>query len=199
MESPNTNLEKHPEQEFSRTLRATALLSARGFSFVKKITYIRIFIAAIIALFALFAFSLQESAPSDKNSAEKSVENIPESVDTEARSEISPPTQKTEQKITPKEEKHPETITFIAGSSTISLVIRDGQSLYDALQAPENSGKIFFAGREYPGLGFFATDMGELHQGGGKNLIYYVNGEMASSGISSYKPKSEDVVEWKLE
>lgn len=184
-----------PSRNF-RAMRVTALLSARGFSFVKKTTYIRIFSAALIALFAFFAFSLRERAPSAENSAK----NIPKSASVEARSEISLPAQKnTEQKIAPKEERRVETITLIAGSSTVSLVIREGQSLYDALRAPENAEKIFFEGREYSGLGFFITSIGSLREGGGKYLFFYVNGEMASSGISSYKPKAGDKVEWKLE
>lgn len=169
---------------------------------MKKTTYIKIFAAVIIALFGFLVFSFQERAPSAANnapSAKKSAENIPKGANAEAQSEISPSTQKTEQKIAPKEEKRAETITLIAGSASISLAITPGQSLYDALRAPENSGKIFFAGKEYPGLGFFATDMGELHQGEGKNLLYYINGQTAPYGISLYLPKAGDVVEWKLE
>jgi len=71
--------------------------------------------------------------------------------------------------------------------------------LYDALVREKNEGRINFSGKNYPGLGFFVTDIGSLHAGMGKNLIYYINGKEATVGVSSYTLKDGDVIEWKLE
>ena len=89
--------------------------------------------------------------------------------------------------------------TLIAGDMTVNLQITQGQTLYEVLQNEENQKLISFAGRQHTGLGFFVTDIGNLHSGGGKDLLYYVNGIEASSGISVYVPKKNDVIEWKLE
>ena len=71
--------------------------------------------------------------------------------------------------------------------------------LYDALVQEEKEGRIDFSGKMYPNLGFFVTDIGTLHSGNGKNLIYYINGKEAAVGVSSYKLKDGDIIEWKLE
>ena len=71
--------------------------------------------------------------------------------------------------------------------------------LYDALVQEEKEGRIDFSGKMYPNLGFFVTDIGTLHSGNGKNLIYYINGKEATVGVSSYTLKDGDVIEWKLE
>ena len=71
--------------------------------------------------------------------------------------------------------------------------------LYDALVQAKANGKINFSGRNYPGLGFFVTDIGTLHAGGGKNSIYYINGVEATVGISSYMLRNGDIIKWKLE
>ncbi len=59
-------------------------------------------------------------------------------------------------------------------------------------------GGVAFSGRMYPGLGFFVTSVGALHEGNGRHLIYSVNGKEASVGVSSYVPKQHDIIEWKL-
>lgn len=90
-------------------------------------------------------------------------------------------------------------ITLITGSTKTNLTFTEGQTLYEIFNSKENAGKINFKGKEYTGIGFFVTDIGELHSGGGNDLLYYVNGVQANSGVSVYKPKVGDVVEWKLE
>ncbi len=90
-------------------------------------------------------------------------------------------------------------LTIITGSTKTNLTFTEGQTLYEIFNSKENVGKINFRGKEYTGIGFFVTDIGELHSGGGNDLLYYVNGVEANSGISVYKPKVGDVVEWKLE
>ena len=60
------------------------------------------------------------------------------------------------------------------------------------------AGTLSFAGKNYPILGFFVTDIGDLHATGGENLFYYINGEEALVGVSTLSLKDGDVIEWKL-
>ena len=95
--------------------------------------------------------------------------------------------------------KNTESITIIAGEEKINLSVPPDTIFYDALVETQNIGKITFSGKNYPGLGFFMTDIGSLHSGNGKDLLYYVNGKQASVGVSSYVLNDGDVLEWKLE
>ena len=88
-------------------------------------------------------------------------------------------------------------VTVLAGETTIHL--QPNVIFYDALVRAKNAGNITFSGRTYTGLGFFVTDIGTLHSGNGKSLIYYINGKEASVGVSSYTLKDGDVIKWKLE
>lgn len=89
-------------------------------------------------------------------------------------------------------------IDIIAEDITSRIALSSGQSLYDALVLAKENKQIVFSGKNYPALGFFVTNIGSLHSGNGKNLIYYINGQEASVGVSSYFPQNGDVVEWKL-
>lgn len=111
--------------------------------------------------------------------------------------------------VEPVEENKPEnkkdsennfqSVTILAGDITVHLRVPPNTIFYDALMKAKNSGTIMFSGKNYPGLGFFVTDIGTLHAGGGKNLLYYINGKEANVGVSSYTLKDGDVIEWKLE
>ena len=89
-------------------------------------------------------------------------------------------------------------ITMVITGVGTGIPLIENAPLYDSLVAAQKSGLITFTGREYSGLGFFVTDIGTLHGGDGKNLLYYINGKEASVGVSTYIPKNGDVVEWRL-
>ncbi|MDP9249032.1 MAG: DUF4430 domain-containing protein [bacterium] len=89
--------------------------------------------------------------------------------------------------------------TVIAGEKTVALSVPAETTFYDALVEYRNRGEIEFAGKNYPVLGFFVTNIGTLHARGGLDLLYYINGTEATVGISSYVLKDGDVIEWKLE
>lgn len=88
-------------------------------------------------------------------------------------------------------------VTVSAGDIKINL--EPNQTFYNALIQAKDAGKIDFSGKNYIGLGFFVTDMGTLHAGSGKNLLYYINGKEAQVGVSLYTLKDGDIIEWKLE
>jgi Domain of unknown function (DUF4430) len=89
-------------------------------------------------------------------------------------------------------------VTVTIPGESRRILLAPSQALYDALIVSKRDGTLSFSGIEYPGLGFFVTDIGTLHQGRGKYLIYYVNGVEASTGVSAYVPHDGDVIEWKL-
>ncbi|MEK7539404.1 MAG: DUF4430 domain-containing protein [Patescibacteria group bacterium] len=95
-------------------------------------------------------------------------------------------------------EKNNESITILVGQTTAHLSVLPNTFLYDALIQAKNAGKISFSGKNYPGLGFFVTDIGTLHSSNGKNLIYYINGQEAMVGVSSYILKGGDIILWEL-
>ncbi len=97
------------------------------------------------------------------------------------------------------EYKKSQSVTILAGKIKADLSVPADTFLYNALLQAKNAGTMEFSGKNYPGLGFFVTDIGTLHSGNGKNLLYYINGKEATVGVSSHKLKDGDIVEWKLE
>ncbi|MDO8686856.1 MAG: DUF4430 domain-containing protein [Candidatus Berkelbacteria bacterium] len=95
--------------------------------------------------------------------------------------------------------KEGNSATILTGNTTILLSFFQNTTFYNALIQAKNEGKITFSGKNYPGLGFFVTDIGTLHSGSGKNLLYYINGKEATVGVSLYTLKDGDIIEWKLE
>lgn len=96
-------------------------------------------------------------------------------------------------------QKNKESITILAGDTTAHLLVAPNTLFYNALVEGKNADKITFSGKNYPGLGFFVTEIGTLRAGDGKNLLYYINGKEATVGVSSYTLKDGDIIEWKLE
>lgn len=89
-------------------------------------------------------------------------------------------------------------ITVVAGETKVGIPYIENETFYSTLVSAQKSGLITFTGKEYSGLGFFVSDIGDLHMTPGKNLLYYINGKEASVGVSTYIPKNGDVVEWRL-
>ncbi len=117
------------------------------------------------------------------------IKSVPDSKETKAETYV-------EEKI-----KTPATnlsITVVAGETKVGIPYIENETFYSTLVSAQKSGLITFAGREYSGLGFFVSDIGDLHTMPGKNLLYYINGKEASVGVSTYIPKNGDVVEWRL-
>lgn len=88
--------------------------------------------------------------------------------------------------------------TIIVGEKTLQIKSYAGASLYDVLLSAKENGNITFSGKNYPGLGFFMTDIDSLHSEQGKYLFYYINNKEASVGVSSYSLKDGDIIKWEL-
>ncbi|MBP7805008.1 MAG: DUF4430 domain-containing protein [Candidatus Pacebacteria bacterium] len=87
--------------------------------------------------------------------------------------------------------------TLIAGETTTTLTFTEGQTLYDALIKAQQAG-LTLELKEYPGMGYFVAKIGSLVPTADRYLMYSVNGEEASEGISSYVLKENDIVKWEV-
>lgn len=73
-------------------------------------------------------------------------------------------------------------------------------SVYDLMNALREQNRIDFKSNNYSGMGFFITEInGVKNDPAGKNWLYYVNDKLAPIGISFYKLKNNDTIEWKYE
>ena len=88
-------------------------------------------------------------------------------------------------------------ISVLIGDDSFDINFIPDQSLYEIISAPSDN-VLSIAGKNYSGLGFYVTNIGNLYSGNGKNLMYSINGKEASVGVSSYIPKDGDVIVWEL-
>lgn len=73
-------------------------------------------------------------------------------------------------------------------------------TVYDLMNILKEKNKISFSGKNYPDLGFFVEEINGIKNNLlGKNWVYYINGQPARMGISNYKLKNNDIIEWKYE
>jgi hypothetical protein len=82
--------------------------------------------------------------------------------------------------------------------TNLELPLTPDATLYDTLLSAQKEGMISFSGKNYPGLGFFITEIESMRNENGKYLFYYINNQEASVGVSVYLPKDGDIIEWKL-
>ena len=162
-----------------------------------KKLYIRIFILIVFFIIFVFFIYLKEKKVVVENIIQKLV--IPSPL---IKSATKTQTSNLEKNPVPEKEnleiKNTEDIILLLGKEIVNLSFTPNMFFYDALIDWKSQGKIEFAGKNYPGLGFFVTDIGSLHAGNGKYLLYYVNGKEATVGVSSYRLKNGDIIEWKL-
>ena len=148
-------------------------------------------VSVIMIGIVLFAFFQKENS---------FVENKINSIEQQNTSEVSENSTSTFDEVlqTSNAEQSASSAELVIADQKISFDFVEGQTVYEAMQSLQSQNKISFTGKEYPALGFFVTSVGSLEQGNGKNLFYYINGEEASTGISTYKIKKGDIIEWKL-
>ena len=108
-----------------------------------------------------------------------------------------PQTQTPKNKIV--EKKNDINVNFKISTENFSLSVPENSSVLEALVLAQQEKLTTFSGKEYPALGFFVSDSGSLHSGDSNYLIYYINEQEASVGVSSYELKDGDTIEWKLE
>ena len=170
----------------------------------KKVILLASGAAIIISLAVLGMSSIEhKEVTTPPYVSEKKNENLSEVADTSDTAEPQAPAKTATSQPKPPILAAPlpdsRSATVIAGEANAILSFDDGDTFYDALMEARNEGKLQFSGKNYPGLGFFVTEIGSLRSGDGKYLLYYINGKEATVGVSLYRLMDGDVIEWKLE
>lgn len=82
------------------------------------------------------------------------------------------------------------------------LFLPENSTVYDLMKQAQFQDQNFsFGGKEFSGLGFFVEEINGVSQNPkqGYYWIYYVNGKAASLGVSQYKIKNNDIINWRYE
>ncbi len=164
----------------------------------QKKLYIGIFIVIFFTVFVSFIYRKEKTSKIEIITTNKSDIQETEVPSPEIKTQtINTTTKESGDQQNPEENN--QSVTVLAGETTIRLSFSDDTTFYNALVQAKNTSQIEFSGKNYPGLGFFVTNIGTLHSGNGKHLLYYINGKEATVGVSSYTLKDGDIIEWKLE
>lgn len=100
-----------------------------------------------------------------------------------------------------KEAKRGALATIKVYNSVYKLEVQPRSSVYDLMKQLRAQTDFSFSGKEFSGgLGFFVEEINGQRQNPKekKYWIYYINGEMAVTGISTYIIQPNDLIEWKL-
>lgn len=90
-------------------------------------------------------------------------------------------------------------VSFSVGDRSFKEKLKEGSTAYDLMEKLRNSGLISFTADYYEGIGNFITSIDGVENDGrqGKYWTYYVNGEEAVVGASTYVLKRDDSVTWR--
>ena len=81
--------------------------------------------------------------------------------------------------------------------------IKEGSTVFEAMKKIQDESSstnpFSFKYKENPGLGSFVTEINNIVGSPGKYWIYYVNGNKASVGVSTYLLKEGDIINWNQE
>ncbi|HLC70043.1 MAG TPA: DUF4430 domain-containing protein [Patescibacteria group bacterium] len=87
------------------------------------------------------------------------------------------------------------------GDAIYSIQVAENTTLYNAMEKLANQRKITWQTKEYGSLGRFVDSLNGITSDRirGKYWIFYINGETAKIGISSYILKNNDLIKWNYE
>lgn len=102
---------------------------------------------------------------------------------------------------TPADTKNPIATTIKINEQPYELSLPEKSTVYDAMQKLTAEKKITVTMKEFSGLGYFVEEINGTKNDNqaGKYWIYYINGQSAKVGISSYILKNNDLITWKFE
>lgn len=171
---------------------------------------------ALVRLFALLLFLAFGSAAylliPDKTNAPTPLPNQP-SVSTTQKNLPTPvlpnstlkEDRNTKSITTTPKESTPELLsaTLQTPDRTYAIRFKTNDTLLEAMRqlTAQSAQPFMFSGKEYSSLGFFVEEINGTKNDStnGKYWIYYINGKPAQIGISNYKVKQNDLIEWKYE
>lgn len=90
----------------------------------------------------------------------------------------------------------PVSAAIAAGTSSVSVSLPEGSSVFDAMSAASSS--LSFKARLYPDLGYFIEEIGGVRNGD-KYWTLYVNGAYSQTGASQTVVRDGDRIEWRYE
>ncbi|MBI2474601.1 MAG: DUF4430 domain-containing protein [Candidatus Taylorbacteria bacterium] len=97
------------------------------------------------------------------------------------------------------------TVSFIinpgAGYAEVipNAELRSGDNLFESLSRATKGKGVELSYKDYGGsMGMFLTSIGSTSASGDKWWQYWVNGQYANVGVSTYKPQPKDVIEFRL-
>lgn len=130
------------------------------------------------------------------NSTKKTV---PKTISTTPTTTVSATT--TTELATTKEIKNPVNLTVEINDKQYALQLPEKSTAYDAMQKLISDNKITVSLKEFKGIGYFIEEINGLKNNNetGEYWIYYINGQSAKMGISSYTLKNNDLIKWTYE
>jgi|GEM_PF-5136469 len=158
-------------------------------------------IAGIAVILVLLGGAvLRSHSNGDLETSVPAATSTPEQTDAEAPEPSSALVRSTQESVALKSTAEIQgTATFVVDGTSYQLTAPEGTTLKDAMDLLETEGSFTYEYRNYSGLGAFVTSLNNRASTGDMVWILYVNGEKSTTGISSTRIRSGDVIEWKLE
>lgn len=102
---------------------------------------------------------------------------------------------------TAQEIKNPIITTVQILDKKYILQIEENSTVYDTMQQLVDEKQITATLKEFKGMGYFLEAINGINNDNQNNKywIYYINGQSAKMGISSYILKNNDLITWKYE
>jgi len=104
---------------------------------------------------------------------------------------------------TPKQAplKNAITVTLYVNEQKYELNPPASSTVYQAMNLLSQQTNFTFGGKQYANLGFFVDEINGMKNNPKTNKywIYYVNGQSANVGVSSYIIRPNDIITWKYE
>lgn len=90
-------------------------------------------------------------------------------------------------------------INFVVGTSSYSVLVPEGSTVYDAMNILASTTPFNFVAKNYSGLGYFIEEINGIKNSNSMYWTLYVNGVYSTVGASEYVLLQGDEVEWKYE
>ena len=92
-------------------------------------------------------------------------------------------------------------LSLRAGDNIYQTKVKPGTTVYDLMSELRAAQGLSFIATEYPGMGPLIEEINGVKNDikTNKFWFYYVNGQSANEGVTSYVLKNNDVIEWKYE
>lgn len=93
------------------------------------------------------------------------------------------------------------TSTFYVNEQKYELTLAKNNTVQQAMNLLSQKTNFTFSGKQYATLGFFVDEINGLKNNPKTNQywIYYINGQSANVGVSSYIIQPNDIITWKYE